>query len=410
MKRPVQGATETVIRRRPELESGRLPRIVDRETAYAELLDLSTDLPFAEGPEAVVRRVLDALAKLVPTRAFGVWLVQTTSGEPLLELRLPPNLPRPERDPTRLFPNFDDERSLPLMDLPGSTIHVASPAGELESLSPEIAVFEKVAAVLSSGIRTAVALGERSPASTAEIAALRAQIMQTEKLATLGQIVAGVVHELANPVTSIAACTDFLLHKARAQSQSSEDVSLLSRIGVAADRILKFSRDLVTYARPGSEEPVPVAIHEVIEQARAFCDHEFGRRDIEFSADFAQGAGPILGQSNPLIQVFVNLFTNAAHAMEDRGGTLEVKTRVSTAEGLLYIEVADTGVGIPPEAMPKIFEPFYTTKARGRGTGLGLSIVQEIVQAHRGTVTADSAFGQGTTFVLSLPLGGRVTT
>jgi two-component system NtrC family sensor kinase len=128
---------------------------------------------------------------------------------------------------------------------------------------------------------------------------------------------------------------------------------------------------------------------------------------VEFRADFAQGAGPILGQSNPLIQVFVNLFTNAAHAMEDRGGSLEVKTRVSAAEGLLYVDVADTGVGIPPESMPKIFEPFYTTKARGRGTGLGLSIVQEIVQAHRGTVTAESVFGQGTRFTLALPLGGK---
>jgi signal transduction histidine kinase len=111
-----------------------------------------------------------------------------------------------------------------------------------------------------------------------------------------------------------------------------------------------------------------------------------------------------MGQTNPLIQVFVNLFTNAAHAMEDRGGSLEVTTRVSSADGVLYVDVVDTGVGIPPEAMPRIFEPFFTTKARGRGTGLGLSIVQEIVHAHKGTVSAASTFGQGTTFTLALPL------
>lgn len=404
MKRRAQGATETPLIRRPELETARLPRMVDREAAYLELLQLSTDLPIEQGPEAVVRRVLDTLFALAPSRAFGACLVQTTSGQPLVELRLPLGVPPPERDPTRLFPELEGEKVVSLADLPGSTLHMASPAGPLEDLSAEVLVFEQAGAVLAAGIRTAIALADRSPATTLEIAALRAQIMQTEKLATLGQIVAGVVHELANPVTSIAACTDFLLHKARAQNASAEDVSLLSRIGVAADRILKFSRDLVTYARPGSEEPVPVAIHEVIEQARAFCDHELSRRDIAFHADYAEGASPVHGQTNPLIQVFVNLFTNAAHAMEDRGGTLEVKTHVSSAEGLLYVDVLDSGVGIPPEAMPRIFEPFFTTKARGRGTGLGLSIVQEIVHAHRGTVSATSTFGQGTKFTLALPL------
>jgi signal transduction histidine kinase len=378
--------------------------MVDREAAYLELLHVATELPTEDGPEAVVRKVLDAIFSLAPSRAFGVCLVQTTSGHPLLELRLPMGIPAPERDPTRLFPELEAERVIQLDGLPGSTLHMASPAGPLEELSPEVTVLERAAAVLASGVRTAIALADRSPATTAEIAALRAQIMQTEKLATLGQIVAGVVHELANPVTSIAACTDFLLHKARAQNTSTEDVSLLSRIGVAADRILKFSRDLVTYARPGSEEPIPVALHEVIEQARAFCDHEFSRRDVAFRSDYAAGASPVMGQTNPLIQVFVNLFTNAAHAMEDRGGSLDVTTRVSGAEGLLYVDVVDTGVGIPPEAMPRIFEPFYTTKSRGRGTGLGLSIVQEIVHAHKGTVSAASTFGQGTTFTLALPL------
>jgi signal transduction histidine kinase len=408
MKRRAQ-ATEMPTRRRPELESARLPRIADREAAYLMLLELASDLPVREGPEAVAVRVLDVLARLVPTRAFGVCLVQTTNGAPLVEFRLPPNIPSQEPSPTHFFPAFEAERVLTLRELPGSTLHMGSPAEAIDDIAPETIVFQQAASLLGSGVRTALALREAHEDAASEVSTLRAQLIQTEKLATLGQIVAGVVHELANPVTSIAACTDFLLHKARTHSPSSEDVSLLTRIGVAADRILKFSRDLVTYARPGSESPSAIALSEVIEQARSFCEHEFGRRSVEFFVDYQEGTRPVLGQSGPLIQVFVNLFTNAAHAMETEGGTLTVKTRVSTPESRIYVDVKDTGVGIPPESMIRIFEPFYTTKERGRGTGLGLSIVKEIVHAHRGEVDATSTFGQGTTFTLAFPLYGRPT-
>ena len=113
----------------------------------------------------------------------------------------------------------------------------------------------------------------------------------------------------------------------------------------------------------------------------------------------------IVGIPGQLTQVFVNLFTNAAHAMGERGGLLHIAVRTADSGESLRIDISDTGNGIPAEAMPQIFEPFFTTKTDGRGTGLGLSIVRGILDAHGGTIQVSSAAGQGTSFTLTLPVG-----
>jgi two-component system NtrC family sensor kinase len=385
-----------------ELESSRVRRELDAGVAYRELVDLATVLPVGAGPAAVTRSVIDRLAALLPHRAFGTCIALHGAGEPIFELYLPVGLAPPGRDPTRLFPELPDERVFELAGLPGSTLHVGSVFEPIDEQSVEHAVVVRASALLAAGLRTAVALRTARPVS-AEVTELRSQVIQSEKLASLGQLVAGVVHELANPVTSIVACTDFLLKKSSPNAPG-EDVEHLRRIGVAADRILKFSRDLVAYARPASEEARAVALHEVVAQAHAFCEHEFGRSGVKFTSDYANGSPPVLGQSGPLTQVFVNLFTNAAHAMSDHGGRLEVRTHVTEGDRHLRIDVTDTGIGIPPEAISKVFEPFFTTKEKGRGTGLGLSIVQEIMEAHAGTIETASTLGEGTTFSLMLPL------
>lgn len=375
---------------------------LDPAAAYEALVDLAATLPVEQGPAAVVTKLLDTLAVLLPHRAFGVCLVQSGSDEPLVELRLPENIARPRRDPTRLFPEFEDERIVALGGLEGSTLHVGAVTGRFDDGTLEQSIMRKAAALLAGAARTAMVLSSTKPAST-EVTELRSQLIQAEKLATLGQVVAGVVHELANPVTSIVACTDFLLKRGRAAGAPREDLVYLNRIGVAADRIHSFCKDLVTYSRPATERPGPVAIHDVLRQAFAFCEHELGRHDVEFAMDSEAGAPPVVGQPGPLTQVFVNLFTNAAHAMTDHGGRLEVTTHVADDGAHLAVVVTDTGVGIPTDAASKIFEPFFTTKEKGRGTGLGLSIVREIVRAHHGSVEVQSTPGEGTTFTVVLP-------
>ena len=215
---------------------------------------------------------------------------------------------------------------------------------------------------------------------------------------------AGVVHELNNPLTSIVAYSDFLRKKAQANGGDDGDLERLRRIGEAAQRILKFSRDLVAYARPSSDVPAPVMLAEVIEKALVFCEHEFSENSVAVSCNLPLAMPPVRGIAGQLTQVFVNLFTNAAHAMNESGGSLLISAQLQASNELVLVEVADEGTGIAPQDLDQIFEPFFTTKTDGRGTGLGLSIVREIVTSHGGSLTAKSRPGKGSVFIVTLPL------
>ncbi len=232
-------------------------------------------------------------------------------------------------------------------------------------------------------------------------------MIQNEKLASLGQIVAGVVHELNNPLTSIIAYSDYLKHMVRSRpkyEEQDDELERLRRIGEAGARILNFSRDLVAYARPAADVPGTVRVPEIVEKALIFCEHEFQGAKIQILREFDARLPPVRGMAGQLTQVFVNLFTNAAHAMAAKGGELRIVMHADTAQHTLTVEVTDTGTGIDEGDMPQIFEPFFTTKTDGRGTGLGLSIVRGILDAHGGTIHASSAPGEGTSFSLTLPL------
>ncbi|MDF3067560.1 MAG: hypothetical protein K0R38_3161 [Polyangiaceae bacterium] len=374
------------------------------------LLRLSNSLPIDVTFEDLGRVFLDGVALLFPGASIGICLVQAGRAEPVVLYRLGAGLRRgPERDPSRLFPTYAEERIYELDDgsgTSGSSFHVARATGS-EPLSPlrrEIAA--QAATVLGAALGRLRVYG-RAEESVRNFHRLQAQVIQTEKLASLGQIVAGVVHELNNPLTSIIAYSDYLTKKlSRGESEDLvDDAERVRRIGEAAERILKFTRDLVAYARPTGDSRGPVRVEEVIERALLFCEHEFSDGNVEIEQDFAEPLPVIAGITGQLTQVFVNLFTNAAHAMSAHGGVLRVAVRTTDSGQSLRIDVSDTGSGIPAEAMPQIFEPFFTTKTDGRGTGLGLSIVRGILDAHGGTIQVTSAAGEGTSFTLTLPVG-----
>lgn len=374
------------------------------------LLRLSNTLPIDIACEDLGRMFLDGVSLLFPGAALGICLVQAGRAEPVVLYRLGHGMRRgPERDPTRLFPTYAEERIYELDDgsgTSGSTFHVARESA-IEPLSPlrrEMA--EQAATVLGAALGR-LRVYSRAEESVRNFHRLQAQVIQTEKLASLGQIVAGVVHELNNPLTSIIAYSDYLTKKLAkdADSTLNEDAERVRRIGEAAERILKFTRDLVAYARPTGDARGPVQIEEVIDRALLFCEHEFADGRVEVEQEVAAPLPAIVGIPGQLTQVFVNLFTNAAHAMGERGGLLRVGVRPTDSGASLRIDVSDTGDGIPAEAMPQIFEPFFTTKTDGRGTGLGLSIVRGILDAHGGTIQVSSALGQGTSFTLTLPVG-----
>jgi len=241
---------------------------------------------------------------------------------------------------------------------------------------------------------------------------LEQQVIQAEKLASLGQLAAGVAHEINNPLTTIAIYADALLQKHAGPLASTAtspavggveaaDLDKLQRIREASDRILKLARDLTSYARPSSDVAEPVELTAVLEQSVAFCDHVIKAHEVVLHADGLAGLPRVLGVRSNLIQVFVNLLTNACHATA-AGGSLEI--RAARAGPFVAVHIRDTGTGIAPDDLAQIFEPFFTTKPAGEGTGLGLSIVQGIVRKHGGRIGVQSALGQGTEFVVELPL------
>ncbi|MFN7131621.1 MAG: sensor histidine kinase, partial [Myxococcales bacterium] len=216
-----------------------------------------------------------------------------------------------------------------------------------------------------------------------------------------GQLAAGVAHEINNPLTTITMYAEALISKLTRPGVDSTDLDKAKRIQEAADRILKFARELTSYARPARDRPEVVQVHELLEQALTYCEHSLRTAGVQVERAFADDVTSLKAVRTNLVQVFVNLVTNACHAMPETGGRIRLLTRRSN--GGVEIHVADNGAGITEKNLSKIFEPFFTTKAEGKGTGLGLPIVQGIVANHGGTISVKSEIGAGTTFVVWLP-------
>jgi signal transduction histidine kinase len=373
----------------------------------ARLLALSSELPIEEGPEPVTHALVEAVAAMLPSHAFGVSLDEAADpGKPasarILRGRAQGTRVSISPPPARIFPDHPHERVIALDgDRHGVRMHLAGPdAASLKDKTPSILLVQHAGRLLTSALRTTRLV----TAKGRESLELRGQIIQSEKLASLGQIAAGVVHELNNPLTSIVGYSDYLRAKAEREKGDASDVERLRRIGEAATRILRFSRDLMAYARPSIEPPAPVAVHAVVDQALVFCEHLFAQAGVQVHRNFGHDVRPVLGVRDQLTQVFVNLFTNACHAMEARGGTLTVNTETSHDRRTITVSVADTGHGIDSDSLKHIFDPFFTTKTEGRGTGLGLSIVRNIVLLHGGAIAVESTPRQGTTFSVELPI------
>lgn len=236
-----------------------------------------------------------------------------------------------------------------------------------------------------------------------QIGALQNQVIHAEKLSTLGKLVAGVAHELNNPLTSITVYADFLLKKFSGLGQVT-DVEMLQRISHGAQRIQSFSRELVTYARPAANVFGEVDLNAVVDQAVSFCEHGIRDADAELAREFEASLPTIWAVQQQLQQVLINLITNACDALPKGGGQLCIRT-ANDGEGMVRLEVEDGGMGMDNDHLAQIFEPFFTSKLPGKGTGLGLSIVKNIIEGHKGRIEVGSERGKGTKFIVRLPIG-----
>lgn len=228
------------------------------------------------------------------------------------------------------------------------------------------------------------------------IDALEQRIASAERLATTGRMAASIVHELGSPLTSITVYGDFLAKALRERGDA--DHVKAERIVMAAERILRFSKELVQYSRPPTPTLGPVDVAEVVRDALALCEH-LVKGPLVLQTDL-QPVPRMLGTSGQVEQIVVNLVTNAIHAVGSAG---TICVRVSPSAQWIALTVGDSGPGIPEAHRNKVFEPFYTTKVDGKGTGLGLAIVRAAVEQLGGRVDVSTSELGGAEFRVLLP-------
>lgn len=227
---------------------------------------------------------------------------------------------------------------------------------------------------------------------------MRARLAETERLAAVGELVAGVAHEVNNPLCTISAFAQLLQ---RDQALTAEQREAVDIIGSETTRASQVLRDLLTFARRSEAETGTIQLNELIERTLRLRSYEMGSLGVTSEPELAPDLPLVEGDARQLQQVVLNLVMNALQAMEGagRGGTLRVATRRDGDR--VVLDVADAGPGIPPEARPHVFEPFFTTKRQG--TGLGLSVSYGIVAAHGGSISVAATGPDGTTFRVTLP-------
>ncbi len=232
--------------------------------------------------------------------------------------------------------------------------------------------------------------------------ALETQLVQSEKLAAVGQLVSGVAHELNNPLTSIAGLSEFLLEQ---KELGKKDRGHLQVIQEQAERASRIVRNLLTFARKGSAERVPVDLNDVIRRTLSLTAYDLKLKDITVERELSGALPEVLGDRHGLQQVVLNLITNAAQAVGENPRERPREITVSTwFDGQVHLRVADTGPGIPDEIAQSVFTPFFTTKEPGKGTGLGLSITYSIVESHGGQITLEPRGSHGgAAFRVDLP-------
>jgi signal transduction histidine kinase/DNA-binding response OmpR family regulator len=241
-------------------------------------------------------------------------------------------------------------------------------------------------------------LERRVEERTAELRSTQEQLVQAEKLASIGQLAAGVAHEINNPIGVILGFAQLMLRRTPDEHEMHKPLATIEREGLRCKRIVQ---DLLDFARQRQPMLSRLDINDVIEAASELMPHHMNSESVKVVKGYASGLPLVLGDENQLQQVFLNIMLNAYQAMPD-GGQLRIASRTAGQE--VHVIFADTGMGISDDNLKRIFDPFFTTKEVGEGTGLGLSISYGIVEQHGGTIEVDSEVGVGSTFVVKLPV------
>jgi two-component system NtrC family sensor kinase len=238
---------------------------------------------------------------------------------------------------------------------------------------------------------------------TRKIAETESQLYQSNKLASVGQLAAGIAHEINNPLTGILTFSSLLLSQTDQDPAVREDLETIVR---ETKRCRDIVKGLLDFSRQVPPRKTNSDINVIVNQALAIVDHELDVANIQVTRGLLEDLPTARVDANQMVQVLINLLVNAAHAIGPKtSGEIFVGSDLTTIEGKPHIEikVADNGCGIPSQHLQKVFEPFFTTRDTG-GTGLGLAVVWGIVNEHGGTISVDSQPKRGTTFTILLPV------
>ncbi len=243
--------------------------------------------------------------------------------------------------------------------------------------------------------------------------ALEREVQQAEKLAVVGQLAAGIAHQIGTPLNVISGSAEYLMMEWGTERPRPQELEI---IVAQTDRITKLIQQLLNFARPTRMAVHPVKLNDLLREVLGLTEHQIVKERISVVTELQPDLPAIAGDENQLEQAFLNIVVNAWHAMSS-GGTLTLRTRAVPAAGrrrrggrpaspAVEVSIADTGVGISAEHLSRIFDPFFSTKGVGKGTGLGLAITRRIVEDHHGTIEVASEVGKGTTFTIRLPAEG----
>jgi two-component system NtrC family sensor kinase len=275
----------------------------------------------------------------------------------------------------------------PVEDLVAATRRVA--AGDLATRVPATAAHE-----LGD-------LGRAFNEMTTTIVETQQKLTQADKLASVGQLAAGVAHEINNPLTGVLTYASFLLKRADDKPEMKEDLEVIVR---ETKRCREIVKGMLDFARKTPPKRVTTSLNTIVERAVAIVTAQLALRGVAIELDLGEGLPALSADESQIQQVLVNLLLNAADAMSDKGGgKVRVTTRRTAGKETLEALVEDEGAGISAENQKHLFEPFFSTKG-ARGTGLGLAVSWGILESHGGSIDVQSEVGQGTCFTVRLPL------
>jgi len=237
---------------------------------------------------------------------------------------------------------------------------------------------------------------------------LQNQLIQSAKLAAIGELISGITHEVKNPIAVVMGYSEMLLGETNIDEETKKAIKIIFSESERAGKVLQ---NMLSFARQNTHNKEPVILNNIIDMTLELADFDLRKNTIKVIKKFDANLPSILGESNQLQQVFLNLLINAQQAIVDNGseGTITIETSKEIAgepdsgNGFVRVTLSDDGRGIPKKILDKIFDPFFTTKPEGVGTGLGLSVSLGIIKDHNGNIEVKSVENEGTSFNIQFP-------